>query len=464
MLNRRHKTILFITMVMTGSSLLAGARLNEALGMLMLGAAFAWLVGSETASRTYSYLRRIPSKTGPWLRVLLLMGFGGCLLVAVAVWSSFNWFLVAAAMSVLGMLISPCRRLPTENRWLKFIAWGLAIAVFFLAAMGAVMLSGTAQQNAERIGELAVYGLIALPMGMLWLIKGWRLILAGISAEKAADGTQLENTSNRKGTKWLHVSLFVGTTVLTLWLGLLAFSAFSDSVFAFQVKATSKPSNPLSPVILVMLLAWWPYTCWKRILEREPNTTTANVKSHKRVTMILGALFTAIVCVAITFGIQNGNDRMSTAQVEQGTKDFQAVAAKIGSIKSRDLRTTKDYIDAYKEIEPLLAEFDGRLQHFNDILTKAQQRDKNRGPLNIQRLYGSKEKEWLVWDFKTFELLRQDSELTKKQIRTVKQMAEFPDEYQVEFWKKNLNPLLEEENVVRQQLASQLASKPSSGK
>ena len=39
MLNRRHKAILFITLVMTGSGLLAGARLNEALGIFMLGVA-----------------------------------------------------------------------------------------------------------------------------------------------------------------------------------------------------------------------------------------------------------------------------------------------------------------------------------------------------------------------------------------------------------------------------------------
>jgi hypothetical protein len=461
MLNRRHKAILFITLVMTGSGLLAGARLNEALGIFLLGVAFAWVVGSQTASTTYDFLRRVPGKTWPWLKVLLLMAFGGFLLVTVAIWANFNSFLVASAMSILGMLISPFRQLPTQRFLLKVIIWGIAVGGFFLAAVGASMLSGTAQQNAERIGELAAIGLIALSIGMLWLMKGWNLIVAGISAEKAAETSQVENTANHKGTKWLHVSLFAGTIVLTLWLGLLAFSAFSDSVFPFQVKSASNQSNPISPIIFLMLLAWWPYACWKGILKREPNTTPATVKNHKRVTTLLGVLFTVVLCVSITFGIQNGNDRIATAQIEAGTKDFQDVATKIGAIKSRQLGTTMDYIDAYEEIDPLLVQFDDKLQRFTDFLAEAKQRNSNRGPFNIQKLYGQRSKEWLIWDDQMFELLRQDSALTRKQVQLAKQMATLPKENQVEFWNKNFQPLLEEEDGLRQKITSTKGSMPA---
>jgi hypothetical protein len=210
-----------------------------------------------------------------------------------------------------------------------------------------------------------------------------------------------------------------------------------------------------------MLLAWWPYACWKSILERKPNTTLANVKNHKRVTMVLGALFTVTLCVAITFGIQNGNDRMATAQIEEGKKNFQDVAVKIGNIKSRDLRTTKDYINAYVEMEPLLTQFDDKLQHFTSIIAEAKQRDRNRGPFNIQQLYGDKEKEWLVWDTQMFDLLRQDSELTRKQVLVAKQMTTLSEEDQVEFWKKNFQPLVDEENVLRQKIMSAKGTMPA---
>ena len=160
------------------------------------------------------------------------------------------------------------------------------------------------------------------------------------------------------------------------------------------------------------------------------------------------------------FGIQNGSDRQSTVQVETATKGFQDVATKIGSIKSRDLRTTRDYIER-KAIDPLLGDFDAKLKQFTDVLDVTEQRERTRGPLNIQRLYGRKSKEWLTWDMSTFALLREDSELTKKQIQVVRQMAELPEGSQVEYWKQNFEPLQQEEEVLRQKLATAQKSKPN---
>jgi hypothetical protein len=460
MLNRRHKAVLFLTLVMAGSSLLAGATLTEAVGMLMLGGAFAWLVGSEAVVRAYQNVRTLPGIIRPWLRTLLLMVLGGCLLVGVAVWSNFTSFLVVASMSIFGMLLSSLLHFPTERRWLQTISWILAIVVLFFAAVVAAMLSRTPQQNMQRIGELTVYALIALSVGMFRLARGWRLILAGITAENALDATQTANTDKGQGTKWLYVSLFLGTVILTLVLGLLAFSAFTDSVFPLQTKAIAKPSNPQDGsaatflALLAWLLAWWPYASWKSILKREPNTVTANVKRHKRVTTVLGALFTVILSVAITFGIQNGYGRIATARLEDRMKDFKDVAAKIGAIKSRDLQTTKDYVDAYAEMEPLQVEFDGRLRSFTDFLSEAKQRDRNRAPINIQHLYGSKYKEWLVWNDEIVDLLRQSNELTKKEVLVAKQMASLPENYQPKFWQKNFRPLLEEEAALRQKIVS----------
>ena len=116
MLNRRHKAILFITLVMTGSALLAGASLSEGLGILILGVAAAWLIGSQTTSRISDSLRRVPGKSWPTIRVLLVMAVAGALLVLVAVWSNFNSFMAAAALGLFGMLISPVRQLPIQKR------------------------------------------------------------------------------------------------------------------------------------------------------------------------------------------------------------------------------------------------------------------------------------------------------------------------------------------------------------
>ncbi|MGD0792020.1 MAG: hypothetical protein ABR920_09640 [Terriglobales bacterium] len=459
-LNKRHKAILFITLVMTGSALLAGAKLSEGVGILILGVAFAWLFGSETASRTYDSLRSVPGRAWPWLRISLLMVTGGALLVGVALVSNFNSFIVVASLCIFGVLISPIRQLPTQRRWLVLLVWFAAVVVFFLSAVGVSVLCHVSSEESERVGELTAYGLIAFPIGMLWLVKGWRLIVAGITAQQVVEPASPESTPvEQKGTRWRHVFLFSGVLVLTLWLGLLTFSAFSDSVYPYKTTSSSKPTT-IGPVLFLLLLAWWPYVCWASILRLEPNTSGVNLRRHKRVTMALGALFTVIMCVAITFGIQNGNDRVSTAKIEEGRKDFQDVAVKIGGIKSRELRTTKDYIDAYAEMEPLLAEFDGQLRQFTIILNEAQQEDTNRGPLNVRHLFRNNEKEMVEWDFQTFELLRQDNELTRKQILVTKQMAALPQEYQVEFWKKNFQPLAEEEDILRQKIAEVMKGKP----
>ena len=455
MLNRRHKTVLFITLVATGSALLAGASLGEGLGIFILGATFGWVFGSGSASRVFDTARTVPGKSWPWVKFLLGMALGGCLMCAVAVASNFNSFLVTFSVAVFGMLITPVGHLARNKPWLKFIVALLGITVFVGTALGlaAVLFDAhlLANDAPERMGQLTVYALIALLLGMWWLVKGWRLTLAGINVDPT--GLTTEPATRGKSTAWLYLFLFAGAIVLTLWLGTLAFSAFSDSTFAFEVKPTTVPPNPLSPVIALMLLAWWPYGCWKSILEREPNTNIRALRRHKTVTGILGGLFMTVLCIAITFGIQNGNDRQSTAQIEAAAKGFQDVATKIGAIKSRDLRTTRDYTDAYEAIDPLLGDFDAKLHQFTDVLSVTEQRERTRGPLNIQRLYGKKSKEWLTWDMSTFALLREDSELTKKQIQVVRQMAELPEQSQVDYWTQNFQPLQKDEEVLRQKLA-----------
>jgi len=341
MLNKRQKVILFITLVITGTALLAGARLTESVGMLMLGAALAWLIGSETAFRTYDHLRKLPGKVWPWLRLLLAAVFAGCVLVAVGVWSQFNSFLVVGALTVVGVIISPFRQLPIQRRWFNALVWIAAAVVFFLTVVGASQLSGTAPKSAERFGELAAYGLIALPIGMWWLVKGWKVIIAGISAEPATVEPQGEVVEPKTGATLLYILLIAGVLVLTLCLSVLAFSAFSDSIFPSKHEVLPATNSPLTPVASWMLLAWWPYACWKGILRREPNNIPANLKRHKRMAAAVGVVSTVLLSVAVTFGIQNGNDSKLTAEIEDNKKNFLERVSKIGSASDQVLTSDK---------------------------------------------------------------------------------------------------------------------------
>jgi hypothetical protein len=49
-LNRRHKGVIFIALMGAGVSLVAGASLGNGLGVILLGIAFAWVVGSDYRS------------------------------------------------------------------------------------------------------------------------------------------------------------------------------------------------------------------------------------------------------------------------------------------------------------------------------------------------------------------------------------------------------------------------------
>jgi hypothetical protein len=46
-MNRRHKTVLALSLAVAGLALLSGAKVSEALGIILVGASSAWLIGSQ---------------------------------------------------------------------------------------------------------------------------------------------------------------------------------------------------------------------------------------------------------------------------------------------------------------------------------------------------------------------------------------------------------------------------------
>ena len=60
-MNKRHKTILALSLAVAGVALLNGANISEAVGIILLGASLAWLIGSHfvLASAIFVWSRRI---------------------------------------------------------------------------------------------------------------------------------------------------------------------------------------------------------------------------------------------------------------------------------------------------------------------------------------------------------------------------------------------------------------------
>jgi len=111
-----------------------------------------------------------------------------------------------------------------------------------------------------------------------------------------------------------------------------------------------------------------------------------------------------------------------------------------------------EYVAAYARVEPLLKEYDQKLQQYSDLCNTAQQRDQKRGLINIKRLHSRYNAE--VWrnNAELIELVRQVNEVMKKEASVIHDMASVPAEEQVQFWHDEFMPLAEQEHALREQL------------
>src|SRR5208337_195309 len=116
-LNRRHKVILFLTLVLTGLSLVAGCGLRSSLGVALLGCSVAWAVGSDSFSRLVSGIQTVKRKVDKKSKILdIVAAFAFVLLV------------VAGVAVIIDQLDPNAKdRLPL---WVPFVAFPLALTVY----------------------------------------------------------------------------------------------------------------------------------------------------------------------------------------------------------------------------------------------------------------------------------------------------------------------------------------------
>jgi hypothetical protein len=79
--------------------------------------------------------------------------------------------------------------------------------------------------------------------------------------------------------------------------------------------------------------------------------------------MIVVSLIVAVaVLVTVAVGIQYHNDRILTAQMIQSEAELQTTGARIADIKDHEFKTMAEYVSAYAHVEPLLNDYDHKLQ------------------------------------------------------------------------------------------------------
>ncbi len=422
--------------------------------MMMLGAAVAWALGSDAATTLYAKAKLTTQNFSSWMKLPVAMVFAGFVLAAALLVSSANPVLAVAAMGVVGIIIAPLTSIPSRNIWIKVLLFALALALFLLADVGILSIVKGGQQDGERFGAVSVLGLFSLLVGIWWLSKGWGLITKGIAAELAPPPDSGSGRSERCLGKYL--SLFVGLVVLILWVGLLVWSSSSD--WAYDPSAANthdgKPNNNLNLFVFIVILGCWPYSAWKRILERQSNAYPDNLKWHRGVTVVAGMFSISILSLAVIFGIQNGQDRLVVDQLKKGGAELQGIGAKIGDLKRQDLKTTDDYIRVYGEIEQLEPEFDEKIDQLSTAIGEARRRDETRGLINIQRLYRNAALGDWQRELRMIEVLRQISEVTKQESLTVRNMAALPQSDQPGYWATNFKPFGTREESLRLELSA----------
>src|SRR5215469_13367948 len=99
-----------------------------------------------------------------------------------------------------------------------------------------------------------------------------------------------------------------------------------------------------------------------------------------------GAVVLVLITIfAVTFAVQEHNDRVLSDEITETASELQDTGARITSIRDVDMKEMNDYIRAYSEIAPLLDDYDRHLQRITDLYNQAHESDKRF--FGIDRLY-----------------------------------------------------------------------------
>jgi hypothetical protein len=183
--------------------------------------------------------------------------------------------------------------------------------------------------------------------------------------------------------------------------------------------------------------------------QSEPNAAA----KRRRISIIAVLLITAsALSVAIVLGVQIHDDHLLTARIIQTEAELRAIGAGIADTKDHEFKTMAEYVAAYAQIEPLLTEYDQKLQEYSELYSTAQQRDQKRGLINIQRLRNRYNPE--VWrnTSEIITLIREINDVMKKQASVIRDMRSLPEQERVQFWHEEFMPLLAQEHALRERL------------
>jgi hypothetical protein len=258
----------------------------------------------------------------------------------------------------------------------------------------------------------------------------------------------------KKGTSWLYFWLWLLLAMFLVWIGSSLLTLVSH--LTFPGDEGWKAPNIIPPIFLIIVIS----AVWKALLTREPHTDEVFRRKHRRLLLITGALLGALGIVAVFGGMRNGHQREQVHKIQSLMAQISPLADignRIGRIKARNLKTTKDYLDAYGEIESLLPEWKKRFGNVGNGLKEVRGYD-----------FDARISSILAADMAAYDLGGEEISLTEKEVLVIHRMSSLPRGEQVAFWNENFKPLHNEEvalsikaEAIRKQLSALTGGGPS---
>ena len=90
------------------------------------------------------------------------------------------------------------------------------------------------------------------------------------------------------------------------------------------------------------------------------------------------ALVIVITALIATDEIQDRNDRMFERRIARATSDLKDTGRQIAGIRDALTTNMNEYISTYKELEPLLGQYDNKLSLLREVYDQAQGRENRR--------------------------------------------------------------------------------------
>jgi len=164
------------------------------------------------------------------------------------------------------------------------------------------------------------------------------------------------------------------------------------------------------------------------------------------------ALLIVITALIATVEIQDRNDRMLEQRIARATSDLKVTGRQIAGMRDALTTNMSEYISTYKELEPLLGQYDNKLSLLREAYDQAQDRESRRELVDLVRGYRR-------YNPGTWENMREIIDITgeindvmKRQASVIHDMASLPESERLRFWHEHFLPLHRREQTLRERL------------